>query len=222
MNGEHPHSSSGEDPFEAIEARLEREELSSDFDLKALLETLHFYHTETSAYDDTAHQTKEQLLGQWATRMRTGRFVRPGSDPRIAECLYDEMVLEPKPGTATAFSVDAIWVRFPRLSGEDFGLDNTDEVVPNDVLVAVKRKNGDTLLYVVNATDGVVGYSEGADLQFDKEALRRWAEGDRPDDDRPDVISVLAEHRHVEPLSVELLAEMVYEDSLYSEVKDTE
>jgi hypothetical protein len=219
MSAEFIHPSSGDDPFEAFEGFLDGQELSEDLDLKALLETLHFYHERAQAVDEDAQATKDKLLGELAVKMGKGRFVKSDSDPRIANCVYDEMIWQPRAGTATAFTVSAVMVRYPRLSGDEYGLPTEAEVVPNDILVEVHTKTGNAQRYVMNGKDGIVGYPDGEALDFDRDELRRWWESDKKLD-RPNVIGVRVEDWQAEPLSVGVLREMLIDDSTFNELPD--
>ena len=200
---------SPEDPRENL--------LGDEFSAQAsLLVWLHNYHEHGGESDATAKQRISLLASELAPNplppVEQKLFIWKDSDVRVlVGHTYDEMEWRPKDGTNASVWVKSIFVRYPRLEGEQFAnhVDETGALVPNDILIQVNEDR-----YLLNDR-GLTPYVDGESLDFDKEEL---AKPRHPAGEKPNVLKVVGDHNwSVAPLSAVDLQKLLLEECVYTQ-----
>lgn len=181
-----------------------------------LLDTLHRLRDALTASEE---QGADPLLTLGPTLLGTinvpAKFIEKDSNELImpGDILFDELMWEPKRHAPAAFSVEAIFVRHPRLASKKYGVHDPNHIViPNDIFVEIINKSGDSERYLLNS-GGINGYSDGEAIDFHENEMHQPT-GSEPR--RPNVFTVMGDHWYVQPMDGTALKRLLLEESAIS------
>lgn len=190
------------------------EELLETANLHELIAGLHIMH-EVAEETDAHSASINSRIAQYALTTGTERFVFYGDDEQVAPVIYDEMIWVPREDrqTLSSFGVQAAFVRFPRVKGEDVGLteDGQDQPIDvNDVFVEIVAKNGDAHRYLVN-TNGIEAYTDADSVEFDESDI---FDPSRDPSTRPNVFTIAHGSRSELPIAPDALKQILIGDCI--------